>query len=470
MTNEKKENIIPEAKGLFYALRSSGYSNDAAIADLVDNSLDAGAQNVHIYIDNNMSTIYISDDGCGMPMEVLQQAIRLGGKKVHDSAGDLGKYGLGLITASLSLGRKIRVITKNNDEYNTAVFDYDSIMKNNSFTAVFRESTEGEISSFDYRTEDAKSGTVLVIEGVDKIQFNSLTDLTDSLEKSIKQTFSAFMRDGRNIYIGDALITPEDPLFLKYEDTRRLVDKDVVVESSAGEPIGKMHILAVALPVYEPKVAKSMHINMQNQGFYIMRNNRLIASAVVFPEIFKRHNNYNYFRVEVNFSPELDDKFGLNFSKHNVTPSKEIINILKSELSGATAQIVKEAKERQEESKRKRQEKNPFVSGGASEQSDEPAGTRIEKQKNLEAEYTVRVQKEDDPLFSIAIDNEKMKVRYNGKNKYYNSRVVQSEYGSEVKKELDKFLTATMKSCLANNMTTKQISDIMSGIAKEMEA
>ena len=159
----KEENILPEAKGLFQALRDMGYENTAAIADLIDNSIDANATNIRITIDEDMQKIFIADDGIGMSAEVLNTAIKLGGKKAHDNSSDLGKYGLGLITASLSMGRVLRVITKNDNKYNTAVLDYDAVCETNKFIADFHESTKNEIEAFDFRTQNASSGTIIII-------------------------------------------------------------------------------------------------------------------------------------------------------------------------------------------------------------------------------------------------------------------------------------------------------------------
>ena len=122
------DNIMPDAAGTYFAIRNSGYENKNAIADLVDNSIDAGAKNIRITISDDFTDelpqIIIADDGCGMDMDTLRNALRLG-KTDHSSNSDLGKYGFGLKSASLSLGRKIKIVTKNKNKFSVAVFDYD---------------------------------------------------------------------------------------------------------------------------------------------------------------------------------------------------------------------------------------------------------------------------------------------------------------------------------------------------------
>lgn len=489
---DESQNIIPNPRGLFFALRSSGYSNEAAIADLIDNSLDAGAKNVKVFIDN-LKTIYIADDGSGMSFDTLKQAIILGGKKTHDSADDLGKYGLGLITASLSLGRKIRIITKFDGDYHTAVFDYDTIEKNNTFNAVFRESTEEEKSSFDYRTDNTITGTVLIIDNCDKIKYRTANDLATALKESVKNTFRAFMRDGRNIYINDDVATYADPLFLDDAKTRKLVNKDVSIKSSDGKETGKLHILAVALPEFERNLASKLGININNQGFYILRNKREIASAVEFPEVFKKHNDYNYLRIEVDFNSALDDLMGINYTKHNAVPSKEIVNVLKTELASTFELMRKESRERAERNKAKRQAnqfrtelsaeavsganptaaatakpKNGTVSTPLPGQKTLPLDEAKNEPKELKVEFSTRFKTEGDPLFEASIEGEKMVVRYNGASNYFKDQVLASEQNTQLKEQLDKMLEATVKSCFANKMPVKQIADVLNGIAKEM--
>ena len=199
----QKENIIPEARNLYSALRNSGYSNTAAIGDLIDNSLDAGAKTIKIDIAEDLKQIYISDDGTGMSIETLKLALRLGGRKVHDNINDLGKYGLGLITASLSMGTRLRVITRKDGVTNVGIFDYDEVYSSNGFIASFREATNSEILGFNYRTNNAKSGTVLSIENCDKIQYNDLASFESDLRSTIKSTFWAFVQNEREIIVNN---------------------------------------------------------------------------------------------------------------------------------------------------------------------------------------------------------------------------------------------------------------------------
>lgn len=454
-----QENILPEAKGLFQALRDMGYENTAAIADLVDNSIDAGATNIRITVSENMQRIYLADDGIGMSPEVLNTAIKLGGKKAHNDTSDLGKYGLGLITASLSLGKIIRVITKNGNKYNSAVLDYDVICETNKFVADFHESNNAEKEAFDFRTHNAQSGTIIIIDKCDSIQYTKAKDLVAALESNLGQVFRTFLKNGKRIYINDVQIIAIDPLFQDLADVTNLVDENVEVCAN-GVSRGIMHVLAVEIPDQKAKRNKALRLNIQGQGFYILRNNREIASALEFQEIFKKHNDFNLLRIEVSFSPELDSLMGINIKKHDVVPSEEVINALNTVLS----EPIKKLRTKMKNKQKKIEAENPFL--------DIPTITNVAKNSEIksasidvptisartteketsndigndcEFQFSSFAGDETDSLFKTSISGNKVIVRYNLCNHTYKNNILNSEDGIRAKQELDKIIESCLR-------------------------
>ena len=455
----KEENILPEAKGLFQALRDMGYENTAAVADLVDNSIDANATNIRIAISDDMQKIFIADDGIGMSDKVLNTAIKLGGKKAHDNSSDLGKYGLGLITASLSMGRVLRVITKNDNKYNTAVLDYDVVCDTNKFIADFHESTKNEVEAFDFRTKNASSGTIIIIDKCDLIQYTKAKDFTDALELHLGQVFRSFLRNNKHIFINDAEIHDNDPLFRDRAIVTKLVDTNVEIRTTSGSK-GIMHVLAVKVADQGMKKNRSLHLNIFGQGFYILRNNREIASALEFPEIFKKHNDFNLLRIEVSFNPELDSLMGINIKKHDVTPSKEVINALNEVLSEPIKQLRLEMKEKQ----RKKEEENPFLNepviveapangGTMSEQvgastvvvdvpeKGEPENAVLE----LEYQFSSYAGEESGPLFKTSITDNQVMIRYNLRNEFYANNILGGDNNIQTKIALDNVIKSSIQ-------------------------
>ena len=107
----------PSAALLIESIRDIGYTIETAIADLVDNSISAGANNIQIFLINdedNKPFLSVEDDGCGMTEEELLSAMRLGSQdpNIVRRKDDLGRFGLGLKTASFSQCRHLKVETK----------------------------------------------------------------------------------------------------------------------------------------------------------------------------------------------------------------------------------------------------------------------------------------------------------------------------------------------------------------------
>ena len=93
----------PNAGRLIESLRYLGYGNYEAVADIVDNAIDAEARHISLRVQqrNNQPQISIADDGIGMTKEVLDQAMRLGSLTTRDLTSDLGKFGMGLVTTPI---------------------------------------------------------------------------------------------------------------------------------------------------------------------------------------------------------------------------------------------------------------------------------------------------------------------------------------------------------------------------------
>ena len=104
---------VPSARRLMHSLRDIGYDLPTAVADIVDNSVDAGAKNVGIDLvhEGEHSWVRIADDGSGMSPKVLDEAMRYGSDRTY-RAGELGRFGLGLKTASLSQCRRLTVASR----------------------------------------------------------------------------------------------------------------------------------------------------------------------------------------------------------------------------------------------------------------------------------------------------------------------------------------------------------------------
>src|SRR5690606_14798597 len=111
----RSRNAPPKASAMVEALRGLGYNTQTALADIIDNSIAAGASEVHVEFTwaERESRILCIDNGSGMTAEGLDRAMRLGEKSPLEdrTANDLGRFGLGLKTASFSQCRRLTVST-----------------------------------------------------------------------------------------------------------------------------------------------------------------------------------------------------------------------------------------------------------------------------------------------------------------------------------------------------------------------
>ena len=120
---------IPQAEMLLHSLRSVGYSEETAIADIVDNAITAGADEVHITFDWENRRILIVDNGQGMETEELYKNMQIGSSEpgVLRAENDLGRFGLGMKTAAFSMGRKVTVVSLKDNKVSNATWDLDKV-------------------------------------------------------------------------------------------------------------------------------------------------------------------------------------------------------------------------------------------------------------------------------------------------------------------------------------------------------
>lgn len=162
--------IVPKAQALIGSLRGLGYSPQTAIADLIDNSITAGSRNIEIDIQWNdgSPSATILDDGRGMDQDRLVEALRLGGDGPGSEreASDLGRFGMGMKTASLSQCRRITVITKQDDVLQCLTLDVDTITKNG--WVAFVPDPLPELPCIEKLRKHA-SGTLILWERIDEL-------------------------------------------------------------------------------------------------------------------------------------------------------------------------------------------------------------------------------------------------------------------------------------------------------------
>lgn len=352
-TNDLDRSIPQNPRKATQSLRDSGYKEDEAIGDIVDNSFDAGAKTVKIVLNgtnkvkrktDKVKNISILDDGKGMDLPVLRQAFVTGADTEHQE-DDLGKFGFGLKTASTSIGRCITVTTKEfGKPVYIAVYDIDHICETNRFELKeLREASKKESKEFvkELSSIASKSGTKVVISKIDRIKSKTEVAFDKKVRNYLQETFRKILL--KNVmFLNNEKLEPFDPFaIVEDEKTFKVSYKKHTIK-----------VRAVYLEASDDRYNKitskfgQREPNQSNQGFYVMRNNRQIASAQGLG-ILKKHNRYNRLRMEISMSTELDSAFGIDFKKNSVSLDDDLAASIKEKVMKWVDKKVKIAKEKQ---------------------------------------------------------------------------------------------------------------------------
>jgi hypothetical protein len=328
---------VPNAARTCEALRELGYDSYASILDITDNCIDAGAKEISIQVqeDGDDIVILIDDDGVGMSAETLDEALRLGSDTVRDPS-DLGKFGAGLVTASIGLCRRVEVFTKAaGSSLMYGGFDLDEIASRNEFVKWVQEADAYAPADF-----AVEHGTRVRLTKIDRISNRRPTDFANTLRKRIGQTYRRFLKAGLKILVNGKPAEAFDPLMLADGNTKVVFDEQLEVEGGSS-----IHLRAVELPDLGPAGNKEFGINQNACGFYVLRNNREIMAAETF-EIFKKHPEYAHFRAEISYTGCLDDVFHTDVKKMTIRPSQSFVDRLAQATRGLTTESSREAKRR----------------------------------------------------------------------------------------------------------------------------
>lgn len=330
----------PNAAKLISSLRNTGYDSYAAVEDIIDNSIDAQARTVKIVVENEKKDlrITIADNGSGMDEAVLDEALKLGSLTDKDEVSDLGKFGMGLCTASISMARKLEVISREDgSDILYSCQDLDEIIKRNEFVKVLRKANKAEEALLSELS--GKRGTVVVLSNIDRLSDTNVSQFAAKLSRDIGRIYRKFIESGITFYVNGKKVEINDPLMLSHKETKVYSDEVYELpEAAVNGKKEKIRVKIVILPEVNSELEKEMKMNIRSQGFYVMRNNREVAAGQTL-EVFSKHNDFNRLRVELTFGASIDNEMGVRFTKDGVSPNQAITDFLKQELGGQIASI-----------------------------------------------------------------------------------------------------------------------------------
>ena len=309
-------------------LRHSGYDNYQALSDILDNSLDSdvGSTQVKIniiYDGKNYETIQIIDNGCGMDLNTISEALKLGAITGKNRENDLGSYGTGLKSAALSLGRSFKVITKSeSDKLISVEYDIDDMLENDSFEldAVLEDENDKNLFN-ELVGED--SGTIVLIKKLDRISNKNPKQVHDLLMKHLGVTFGLFINEKNiDLFVNETLVNPIDPMYRNLRTTKKLTGMDDYITYQDKKIKYNVFYLGK-----QDKDNLEFSRNSHNAGLWIWRNNRLVGSGVDLGIVNKYGDGYlNGLRIELFIDGSLDSEFGSTYLKLISEKAKGHIN------------------------------------------------------------------------------------------------------------------------------------------------
>jgi len=450
----------PNAGRLIESLRYLGYGNYEALADLVDNAVDAEAQQIKLTVQqrNNQPYISIADTGTGMSEAVLDQALRLGSLTSRDLNSDLGKFGMGLVTASLSIAKNCYAITRGSDGCFASGWDVDEIINRNAFVKHFAKATPDEIEQLNEQIGKESTGTLVILTKCDNLNNRNLSSFASNLRHHVGRVHRHFIQAGRVVTVNGDVVAAIDPLQLGDELTETVIDELIpVTVTEEGEKrtenVRARIVLVPDVPSNELEVGKSM----KAQGFYVMRNQREVMNAVTL-DFFTKHNDFNRMRGEVFFPGTLDKLVGIEFTKRQVNFEQSLYDQLASILKPTCRTIKRREanKKRVETSDVQQQlhlqsakaisekdkllikpkaviEKRAAVAGGANGKTSvklEPSRERknLNRTQAVETRLNCEIREErlgpNGQIYECDLEGRKLVLRYNVEHPFYQRFIV----------------------------------------------
>ena len=349
----KIEDASPNPEYLIKSIAEQGYSLETSLADLMDNSISAEADKIEVLVDTDSEPfkLFLADNGQGMTEEELSSNMQFPSNSPEDSRSnsDLGRFGLGMKTASFSQTRKFTVLSKKKGEnkYHGRTWDVDFLKANgwkiiiNSDEEVSRLMVQYDDLSKEFlkRFDDYMPNTIVIWEGLYKFEsYLKQGNRKDALKREITEVtsdylalvFHRFMEKNINplrIRINNAIVSPFNPFPEEEKDFRQIEPKQSSFRSDV------IKIEGFVLPsraITESKKSFTKWTTkyrglMDMEGLYIYRADRIILFGG-WNGIVKKAPRLQLARLRVEVGNSVDHLLHLNVAKSQIVIPHELRN------------------------------------------------------------------------------------------------------------------------------------------------
>jgi hypothetical protein len=351
----RAHHLPPSAASLTASLRDLGYSLETAIADLIDNSISADATDIQIFCDATRKdpSVVIADNGKGMTEVEVIAAMRHGATDPRKKRGpkDLGRFGLGLKTASFSQCRRLTVVSAKDDNRAAAEWDLSRIEQEDDWYIGVLD--QDEIDQQPFIEELGAVGTLVIWRELDRLfedevgrkRDEIVNEKLDVVERHLSLVFHRFLagevkgRKKLTIRINGHPITPFDPFCRKNSATQALPEDKVWVDDVAVfmQPYILPHHSRLSASEYDFYQDRSDFIS--NQGAYVYRNGRLMAWGDWF-RLVPKGEATKLARVQIDFPNDLDEAWTIDIKKSRARPPHAVRERLRQIIDKITARSV----------------------------------------------------------------------------------------------------------------------------------
>lgn len=347
--NDRFIECLPDPARVAEGLRDTGYEFDTAVADIVDNCIAAGANFIDVQIGMDPKgnvVVGVVDDGRGMDRDGLINALRYGSKKRDDPAS-LGKFGLGLKTASTAFCRRVSLISRPDMGAETlkASWDLDAVV-DHGWRIEIVPASKYEIDLLD-KTANGNSGTLVLWEKIDRLLSEYKTQGGQHAKKALKKCVEGLNQHLSMVYqrfldatddrertlelrLQGEKVEPWDP-FCIAETGEPIATKELSIELEDGTKT-KFFVRAFVLPRKEDftnqQAARAARISNDMQGIFVYRENRLIHGPD-WMDMYRKEPHFSNCRVELSFNHTLDDAFQVDIKKSRILLANEIYDWLR---------------------------------------------------------------------------------------------------------------------------------------------
>jgi hypothetical protein len=343
-SKQSNSDITPCPSRLLNSLRDVGYEFKTAIADIVDNSIAAGARRVDVSVHHSAESVHvlIADNGTGMTETQLVESLRLGSARKYGST-DLGKFGLGLKTASLSQCRRLIVVSRHSQARRrlaSATLDIDVVATAGDWS--IGRYLDPQLAAIASKWLNTATGTVVIWQQMDRVvrtgepsgwDRRRLDRLAESTASHLAMVFHRFLEGTHGtkklrLTVNGQTVTPWNPFASEEKHTRALTPHRF--ELCAGAATAEIRIQGYVLPPRDKFSSTVAFERMsgpnkwnRQQGFYIYRNNRLIQGGG-WCGLRAADEHTKLARIALDVPSALDELFTVNIAKMRVSLPGEV--------------------------------------------------------------------------------------------------------------------------------------------------